>query len=218
MARRTSTRGMCNFCQRNFGKASMTRHLKSCKERPGGTFSNSESAKSFHIRVEGRHAPDYWMHLGVPENAGLEKLDYFLRNTWLECCGHLSLFNIEGVEYGSHDVDVTEKDMGSTIGHLLCVGSKFSHEYDFGSTTELSLIVVEEGYMQGGNIRIMARNDAPALTCQTCGADATLVYAGWDAPGGPWFCDDCAVKAGLDEEMMLPVVNSPRVGTCAYTG
>ena len=218
MASRTATRGMCNFCQRSFGKGSMTRHLKSCKERSGGPFSNSESAKSFHIRVAGRYAPDYWMHLEVPANAGLENLDRFLRNTWLECCGDLSLFGIEGVEYGSHYADITDKDMTSTIGHVLRVGSKFYHEYDFGSTTELTLTVMGDGFMQDGNIRIMARNDPPALACQTCGANATLVYAAWDEPDSQWYCDECAVKASVDEEMTLPVVNSPRVGTCAYAG
>jgi hypothetical protein len=33
----------------------------------------------------------------------------------------------------------------------------------------------------------------------------------------PFFCDSCAEKHE-HEEMLLPVVNSPRMGVCAYDG
>ena len=35
---------------------------------------------------------------------------------------------------------------------------------------------------------------------------------------GGWLCETCAVKHECGEEMLLPVVNSPRVGMCGYTG
>jgi hypothetical protein len=31
-------------------------------------------------------------------------------------------------------------------------------------------------------------------------------------------CDDCAADHEHDEEMFLPVVNSPRIGMCGYSG
>jgi len=33
-----------------------------------------------------------------------------------------------------------------------------------------------------------------------------------------WLCDECAPKHKCGEDMLLPVVNSPRVGKCGYTG
>ena len=36
--------------------------------------------------------------------------------------------------------------------------------------------------------------------------------------GGGWLCEACAKSHECGEEMLLPVVNSPRVGTWGYTG
>lgn len=47
----------------------------------------------FHIQVVDYYAPDYWLHLKVNSNTSLGTLDQFLRNIWLECCGHLSAFS-----------------------------------------------------------------------------------------------------------------------------
>ena len=35
---------------------------------------------------------------------------------------------------------------------------------------------------------------------------------------GSWFCAAHALNHGCRGELVLPVVNSPRVGVCAYTG
>jgi hypothetical protein len=43
------------------------------------------------------------MHLEVPADATLTDLDEFLRETWVECCEHLSAFRIAGVSYVSYD-------------------------------------------------------------------------------------------------------------------
>ena len=55
------------------------------------------AARSYHIAVEDRYDPRYWMHLDMPMNLDLRGLDQFLRNIWLECCEHLSAFYISGV-------------------------------------------------------------------------------------------------------------------------
>ena len=39
------------------------------------------------------------MFIEMQETATLEDLDSFLRDIWLECCGHLSAFNIYGTNY-----------------------------------------------------------------------------------------------------------------------
>ncbi len=217
MARRIPTRGTCNLCSRDFGKGAMTRHLRSCRNKTAGA-SGGPSSKSFQVIVEGRYYKDYWMHLAVPVDAPLQDLDDFLRDTWLECCGHLSAFAIGEVDYYSYPVETFDLDMSPQIGRLLDVGSQFGHEYDFGTMTELSLKVVAEDDIPGDGIRVLARNLPPALVCGACGGSATAVSVEWTDEDERFLCDACAAKGDFDEDMLLPVVNSPRVGECAYTG
>jgi hypothetical protein len=103
MAKATSTKitssGICKFCKGEFDKSKMTQHLKNCKQRASLLQSQihiaeAEKTTLFHILVEGRYLPMYWMHLEIPANTTLYDLDAFLRNIWLECCGHLSEFKI----------------------------------------------------------------------------------------------------------------------------
>ena len=51
------------------------------------------------------------MHLEVPAWVTLANLDQFLRNIWVECCGHLSAFRIGNVTYHSDAQLVAEGDM-----------------------------------------------------------------------------------------------------------
>jgi len=59
----------------------------------------TQKEKFFHLLVEGRYLPEYWMHLLVTADISLKKLDTFLRDIWLECCGHLSAYTIEDKTY-----------------------------------------------------------------------------------------------------------------------
>jgi len=92
------SKGMCSFCKSEIAKNTMTQHLKHCKQRitaiADETESSAEDEKSrlFYIIVEGDYNPQYWMHLEVSASATLADLDSFLRDIWLECCGHLSAF------------------------------------------------------------------------------------------------------------------------------
>ena len=222
MARHTPTRGTCSFCQKDFDKGAMTRHLKSCKSRTDQDTPRRgrRPAKGFHVIVEGKEEKDYWMHLEVPVNARLEDLDDFLRAAWLECCGHLSAFTIRDAEYFNYPVESFDQDMSHRIGRLLDVGSRFIHEYDFGTMTELSLRIVSEGDIRSRDIRVLARNLPPPLACFSCEAPATKALAMWHYFDERFVCDDCAIREADedDEGMTLPLVNSPRVGMCAYTG
>ncbi|MGQ9552280.1 MAG: IS1096 element passenger TnpR family protein [Candidatus Bathycorpusculaceae bacterium] len=186
-----------------------------------------ERARIFHIAVQGRYSPEYWMHLEVVADAKLKALDSFLRDVWLECCGHLSAFTIEGVSYNS-SLDreslfyssFRDKSMNCKISSVLSVGMRFIHEYDFGTTTELALRVVSERMGEPVNkpVYIMGRNDPPELACVVCGKAATQVCTQCIWNGEGWLCEKCASDHKCGEEMLLPVVNSPRVGMCGYTG
>ncbi len=216
------SKGTCNLCKSSYSKGGMTKHLKSCIVKNMGTEDkHGRKRKFFHIAVSGYYEPDYWMHLAVPANMKLETLDQFLRGIWLECCGHLSAFQINDVRYSISPMeDYNEKGMGQKLSDIMEPGGIFHHEYDFGTTTELGLKVASEfkANMKGNSITILARNDVPEIKCDECEKTATEVCSQCIYDGAGWLCDDCSEEHECGEEMMLPVVNSPRVGVCGYCG
>lgn len=223
---RGTSQGKCGFCNATFNKAAMSKHLASCKQRnvesetlPAKRM--SQKIKILHLVVEGRYSPEYWMHLSAPAHATLEDLDHFLRNIWLECCGHLSAFTIEGTAYSRSPMgEYEEKNMYVALGKVLGVRMKFYYEYDFGTSTDLTLKVVSEreGGAKDESIQLLARNEAPLIKCMECEEAASQVCSQCVYSGEGWLCDKCAGEHECGEEMFLPVVNSPRVGMCAYTG
>jgi hypothetical protein len=229
MARQTS-KGTCTFCHGEFSKSAMTRHLETCQQRAmteakAGGKQKAQPTRKLHLVVEGRDLPMYWMHLEVTASTTLATLDQFLRNTWLECCGHLSAFEIEGVRYAIDagmydDWDMGEKSMRVRLDKVLSPGQTYTYEYDYGTTTELKLRMISEYEVEtkGKAIQVLARNTPPVILCEECGKPATEVCSQCIFDDRGWLCDDCAEEHECGEEMLLPVVNSPRVGMCAYTG
>lgn len=229
MARQTS-KGICTFCHGEFSKSTMARHLETCEQRASteakaGSRRKAQKIRAFHLVVEGRDLPMYWMHLDVTASTTLATLDRFLRETWLECCGHLSAFEIGGVRYAvDAGIDdgwgMDEKSMRVRLDKVFSPGQSCSYEYDYGTTTELKLKVIAEREVEakGKAIEVLARNSPPVIVCEECGKPATNVCSQCIFDGKGWLCDDCAVEHECGEEMLLPVVNSPRVGMCAYSG
>ena len=224
MARQTSS-GKCNLCGETFGKAAMTRHLAKCRsEHPA---KGKTQRNIFHLLVEAKYLPYYWMHIQAPGDANLAQLDDFLRETWLECCGHLSAFTITGQRYSvdANEADVfpdmePEEDFSAKLAAVLAPGLKFDYEYDFGTTTYLTLKVVSEhqGAIKPRSVEVLARNEPPPVTCEECGRPATRVCSVCIYNDKAWYCDDCMPEHKCGEDYALPVVNSPRVGQCGYTG
>jgi hypothetical protein len=158
------------------------------------------------------------LHLAVPSNAQLDVLDEYLRRIWLECCGHLSAFQISRDEYHSH-AQFGAKGMGVALSRVAPAGTSFSHVYDFGTSTFLTLRSIGETEVASDGIVLLARNDAPEILCVACSSPATQVGPtpdDWNMTTG--YCDDCALQTGEDAEELLPVVNSPRSGVCGYDG
>jgi len=223
-----TTKAQCRFCGGEYGKSGMTRHLQACQARKEAATTvaggKTRSARILHLVVSGRDAPMYWMHLEAPGEATFAHLDSFLRDTWLECCGHLSLFTLRGVSYASFDdpdEGMDDQSMDAKLGAVLDVGQECSHQYDFGSTTDLTLKVVSErhGPVRGKSIEILAQNEPPPIPCDECGQQqATQICTECSWSGGGWLCDQCSKTHPCGEEMLLPVVNSPRAGVCAYAG
>ena len=228
---RQISRGTCTFCHRELSKASMTRHLESCEQRRAmeGEIESRQKAKkikAFHLVVEGYRLPMYWMHLQVAIDTTLATLDRFLRDTWLECCGHLSVFRIGGLNYyadaemDAYWWDMRRKTMQVKLEEVLSPGQICSYEYDFGSTTELLVKVISEHEveMKGKAIQILARNSLPFIPCDVCGEPATHLCTRCIYEDKGYLCDACAKHHACGEEMLLPRVNSPRAGVCGYTG
>ena len=97
----------------------------------------------------------HWMMLVVQPTASLRQLDQFLRDQWLECCGHMSHFEIGDTQYSAcvpgpgdpprFDTDLAESDeqhMVHTVEETIAMGQKFRHEFDYGDTTCLDLELV----------------------------------------------------------------------------
>ena len=183
--------GSCALCGHRVGNPKMGAHLG--------------------LRIQASEDPRYWSYLEMRADAAkLRHLDAFLRQLWLECCGHLSAFSI----------GERELPMSATAGAVLpTLGATFQYEYDFGDTTALegNVWMTRQGSLGRAPVRLRARNDALAWTCAACGSPATVVcsYCREDRI----FCEaHAAAHEHANEDVYLPVVNSPRMGVCGYTG
>lgn len=218
--------GKCNLCGGIFGKALMTRHLKTCLQaRPSGKLldhlSKTASApRNLHLVVRGRRDSEYWLHLHAATDATLRELDSFLRDVWLECCGHMSAVQIGEESYASSPMGEMDDKSLVELRNVLRPRKQIRYEYDFGSTTELLIKVAGEQVAprKSKSIEILARNAPPLIACTVCGKPALHVCSECSYETGGWLCSACAKKHPCDPHMRLPVVNSPRVGVCGYTG
>lgn len=207
---------VCEICRKNYTAKGLSRHLQSCLPKHLGTSSRNTNEKTFYLNVSVPYNPDYFLHLAVTGTTTLKELDSYLRDIWLECCGHMSQF-----AYGSAYGD--EINMNRKIHQVLESGGMLSYVYDFGDSTELTIRVmgVSPGILrENKNIYLLARNIQPDIPCDECGKGAAKIICtecAWDPDSG-WLCEDCAKDHECDEDMFLDVVNSPRTGVCGYNG
>ena len=214
------SQGICSLCRKQCGKAAMIRHLKSCAPRHDLPVGEPETL--YHLRVASG-IPLYWLDLEAEESATLFDLDQFLREIWLECCGHMSAFHLAGVEYlvyvGEPFGHLHEQhDMEVELAEVLTPGLEFEYTYDFGTSTRLRLRAV--GTRRGvaeSPLTLLARNEPPVWPCGLCGRPATGLCSLCLAEGTTAFwcaehCREHACSAGA----LLAVTNSPRMGVCAY--
>ena len=220
------TVGRCELCGKAFGKAGMARHIPVCRRRkPPET-----GPDALLLQVEGRGLPDYWLFLEVASTATWSHLDTFFRDTWVECCGHLSSFEAGGTTYVDDPVEAREwtdnaRSLTGRIGRSLVPGERFLYTYDFGTSTELvgRALASVPALRAAPKVQVLARNDPPNRPCAGCGAPATRVcgLCYQETERDCWYCEGCASKHQCSDpgtDYFLPVVNSPRVGLCAYTG
>lgn len=240
------SKGRCFFCGKSFAKAGINRHLVTHfreKEKTG------LPGKSFLVKIETNRrwgSSPYFLSLWIDGETKLKDLDSFLRDIWLECCNHMSAFRdpnkgalalfededdieFEGMDEDDDDIfgidDENVIPMDCKTKNLFSKGLELDFDYDFGSTTELSMTVMEEYSVRAdAKIVLLSRNEPLKIMCAVCGiSPASLMCTVCMYNGGSVFCEKCAVihaKQCKDfkDYAAMPVVNSPRMGVCGYTG
>lgn len=230
MASRRQTRGSCVYCRREMTRSGLARHLGACTKRleviAAADKQRGRKQTLYHLQVQDAWDGSYWLHLEMRGNATLEDLDFYLRAIWLECCGHLSAFEIEPVRYTQLFYDGMaigiEKSMRVQVQKLFAPGMRIPYEYDFGTTSELVIKVV--GTREGKPtsqypIVLMGRNKFDPRTCDECDQPAAWLCTEcvWEHDSSSVFCGAHA-REHEHEDMLMPIVNSPRTGMCGYDG
>jgi hypothetical protein len=125
--------------------------------------------------------------------------------------------------FGYEDED--DVPMSSKAKNVLYKGLELEYEYDFGSSTELTVTVMDEYPVKAEKtIVLLSRNEPLKIMCNTCDkAPATQICTTCVYEGPAMFCDKCAKKHAKKcedfvEYASMPVVNSPRAGVCGYDG
>ena len=214
---RIKSEGICGFCKNNFSNTTIGKHLQSCTERVKAYRSEKKPGKIYLLKAG---AGPFWVYFEVDSRNTLKKVDDFLRNLWLDCCGHLSAFKIGEQTYScDQQEEFNDESMNFLLHKVISPGMIFSHEYDFGTTTHLSLKCISEREGEIKKINILARNNPPYFPCHSCKKEPAQDICSqclWEEKS--MFCAACVKKHKCDEDMFLPVVNSPRMGMCGYTG
>ncbi|MCO6489537.1 MAG: hypothetical protein J5I98_14015 [Phaeodactylibacter sp.] len=203
------TKGKCIYCGNLYAGRGLSRHLAThLKDEPA-----ADRKKSFHLVAD---AKPYFLHLLMDGDAQLDELDEFLRAIWLECCGHMSQFSSgrwsDKISLSTKCRRAFDKDV------------ELWYAYDFGSTTEFTIrcvgvypIATKEG------IKLLTRNEPLDIPCDHCKKKQATELCNVHYQGEEmFFCDDCTEQHEKEcedaEYAMMPVVNSPRMGVCGYTG
>ena len=220
--------GTCAFCSERVAAKKMRAHILGHLEgKPG------KGARLVRIIGSG----GYWMYARVGRKASLDDLDDLIRETWVECCGHLSAFTSETVSYDSAKSDDgyaggrRSKSMKVNAIKAISADGSLGYEYDFGTPTRLSVRMVcacPGAGLDEDDVEVAARNVDIPHDCGICGAKGEAAEI---CTSCMWMdkeclmCKKCAEEHEhgdgqdeVDEGTFLPVVNSPRMGACGYTG
>jgi hypothetical protein len=202
-------------------KGAMTKHLGNCGKRLEA-IAQAEAGKAtpetlFHLRVQDAYRKEFWLDLEMRGSKSLQDLDTYLRAIWLECCGHMSQFSLSGGF--AREVGKRRK-----VEDVFQLGSELTHIYDFGTSSETMVKLVEVRQGKPTTIRaiaLMARNLMPEEKCIECGKPATHLCMECLYEDQTWgtLCDaHIKTHPHHNYEEPIPLVNSPRLGMCGYDG
>jgi hypothetical protein len=204
--------GKCLYCgqflsQRTIGNH-LAKHLAEMEKNDAGKVMKTY----WHIEVK---AAEMFLHLLINADSKMKAIDKFLRDIWLECCGHLSSFGHKNFKIS----------MNHSVGDVFQPKLKIYHDYDFGTTTRVDLIGKKMYDLNlKENIILLSRNEPLKLLCATCKKEPAInICSTCNYDEYSFFCEKCSKKHAeecddFQDYSSMPVVNSPRMGECGYTG
>ena len=125
---KTVSKGHCYLCGKELTKTTAKRHVLTHEPE------DDEAQECMLVKIEDKYDKNYWLYVDISLTATLKSLDTFLREIWLECCGHLSEFS-----YGPYHEEIGFTRKISSIPE----GIVLDYEYDFGTSTDLKITFVE---------------------------------------------------------------------------
>ena len=230
----TSKTAICQLCEERFDRARVTHHLKYCirrrvangPERREFAITNAPSEQHLcHVRISSDFPNNlHYIHLLVRPDVTLRQVDDFLREAWTEpCCpaGHNSIFTKGENRFSSDIPDHENSNLNTTMRHLWQQdGSGPDYVFDPDLFVACNLVGFGTWPVEASEanepIRLLARNDPPDQRCTTCSKPATKAICHVRKRSLDTMttvaCDDC----GNPDANWLPLINSPRAGSCQY--
>lgn len=207
-------KSLCRICNKEY--SDILEHISECSK----TLENKKGTDNFLLEIISADCSKYWLYILVPANFELKKLDNFLRGIWLECCDHLSKFEIDGMEYFSNG-----KKMKYCMDQILDIDSEFLYEYDMGDTTRINITVIDSIIAKNNKINILSRNTEPYYKCCDCGKynSTKICYLCCKTFCEKYFnsesheCDiydELSDSSNDENNMLVGMVNSPRRSGC----
>ena len=220
MLEKLKSEGQCFFCGKTFTKAGIVRHItthlnkKIDSEKPG---------MSFLVKIETNKrwmAMPYFLCIWVDCAASMQSIDKFLRDIWLECCGHMSSFRnpkirknnggmfavMEAYEYLAKGNKAKynkimeeakgEVPMNRIAKDVFYKGLELEYVYDYGTSTCLTLTVVDKYPIKAEQrIVLLSRNEPLEIMCCDCKKlPATQICTVCLYDDDAEFCEKCAKK------------------------
>ncbi|PWR72615.1 DUF6398 domain-containing protein [Methanospirillum lacunae] len=205
--------GSCFICKKKVSGDTIEEHLLSCLPLLHWLKGDEPS---FLIQIVCKYNKKFWLTVLTSPTATLKDLDSFIRDVWVECCGHLSDFEIGRVFFSG---DGNDEDMHVYIKDVLQPGDECLYRYDFGSTTILRVTVLRivPVIPPDRHIVLLGQNSRAHHVCMDCKGEADYAYKKDRAAKTQYFCSSCLERNDIDDEYCSYLTNSPRAGVCGCT-
>ena len=207
-----SSEGKCLYCNQIFTQKEIEKHLAKHLAEMEKIATNGKAIDFCHIVAESN---EMFLHLLVKNSTTCRDLDDYLKEIWVECCDHMSAFTLKNNELA----------MSKKVQMVFEPKVKLQYSYDFGSTTRFSIKCLKYYKLDlKAKIILLSRNEPLKLICSICNAKpainicTTCIYEKY-----AFYCEECSVEhakecSDFEDYSCMPVVNSPRMGICVYTG
>jgi len=212
MEQELKSEGRCLYCNKIFSQKEIGKHLATHLAEMEKSISGKTAQTYCHIVVD---AGEMFLHLLVKGNEKMKVIDNFLKDIWLECCGHLSNFGHKDFKIG----------MNQEVMDVFETRVKIYHDYDYGDTTRVFLKGLKNYELNlKEKVILLSRNEPLKIMCKICKKEPAVnicVACAWDTDS--FFCESCSEKheevcEDFGDYGCMPVVNSPRMGVCGYEG